>query len=224
MQLSTTKSQWPAVLRKLTWVCVDVLIRTCAETWFQSPIDNTSSRLARISSVPRGLFLGLISGATIPFMSPQRRGSKPSNFAILLVFHILNSLPIDELGNWCHPRLVEHSREIPWQHCEREPALQVATSLHRHTEGASEEKLTWPETCYEPFPMRGRKGGALNWQIGGKSSDPQSSTEQGNCEYGDQSSDRSKVAITKNRQLQLWRLELTCKHMARRALAATPQS
>ena len=29
---------------------------------------------------------GPISGATIPFISSQRRGSKPSNFAILLVF------------------------------------------------------------------------------------------------------------------------------------------
>ena len=29
---------------------------------------------------------GLISGATIPFTSSQRRGSKPSNFAIHLVF------------------------------------------------------------------------------------------------------------------------------------------
>ena len=39
----------------------------------------------------RGLFLkspetfGPISGATNPFISTQRRGSKPSNFAILLV-------------------------------------------------------------------------------------------------------------------------------------------
>ena len=29
---------------------------------------------------------GPISGATIPFISSQRRGSKPSNFAVLLVF------------------------------------------------------------------------------------------------------------------------------------------
>jgi len=42
-----------------------------------------------------------------------------------------NSLPTDELGNWCHQRLVgvranpRHSREVPWQQCEREPALQI---------------------------------------------------------------------------------------------------
>ena len=29
---------------------------------------------------------GPISGATIPFISSQHRGSKPSNFAILLIF------------------------------------------------------------------------------------------------------------------------------------------
>ena len=32
-----------------------------------------------------------ISGATIPFISSQRRGSKPSNFAILLVCLTLKS-------------------------------------------------------------------------------------------------------------------------------------
>lgn len=53
-----------------------------------------------------------------------------------------------------------------------------------------------------------------------------SSTEQANCRYGDQSSDPFKVVIHKDqhrRQLKLWQLELTCKHMVRQALAATPQ-
>ena len=39
---------------------------------------------ACFSKVPK--LFGPISGATIPFISSQRRGSKPSNFAILLVF------------------------------------------------------------------------------------------------------------------------------------------
>ena len=41
--------------------------------------------LAPVSQKSRELF-GPISGATIPFISSQRRGSKPSNFAILFVF------------------------------------------------------------------------------------------------------------------------------------------
>ena len=43
----------------------------------------------RFSKVPK--LFGSISGATIPFISSQRRGSKPSNFAILLVFLILKT-------------------------------------------------------------------------------------------------------------------------------------
>ena len=42
---------------------------------------------ACFSNVPK--LFGLISGATIPFMSSQRRGSQPSNFAILLVLFTL---------------------------------------------------------------------------------------------------------------------------------------
>ena len=41
------------------------------------------------SKVPK--FLGPTSGATIPVISSQRRGSKPSNFAALLVFHTLQT-------------------------------------------------------------------------------------------------------------------------------------
>ena len=39
---------------------------------------------AYFSKVPK--LFGSISGVTIPFISSQRRGSKPSNFVILLVF------------------------------------------------------------------------------------------------------------------------------------------
>ena len=42
-----------------------------------------------ISKVPK--LFGPISGATIPSISSQRRGSKPPNFAILLVFLILKT-------------------------------------------------------------------------------------------------------------------------------------
>ena len=66
-----------------------------------------------------------------------------------VVEHLLNPSPNDELGNWCYPRLVagphantRRSREVPWQPCEQEPALQVATKQHHHTEGTSVEKLT----------------------------------------------------------------------------------
>ena len=56
------------------------------------------------------------------------------------------------------------SREVPWQPCERAPALQAATNQHWHTEGPSVEKLTWPDTNREPLLMRGGKGWALNWK------------------------------------------------------------
>ena len=70
--------------------------------------------------------------------------------------------------------------------------------------------------------------GAGCWfgKIGDQSSDPQSSTEQANCKYGNQSSDPTKIVIHKDqrsRQLQIWRLELTFKHVTRQALVATPQ-
>ena len=79
--------------------------------------------------------------------------------------------------------------------------------------------LAWT-TSYQ-----GRTGRWIG-KIGDQSSDPQSSTKQANCNCDDQSSDPSKVVIHKyqrSRQLQSWRLKLTCKHMARQALAATPQ-
>ena len=44
---------------------------------------------ACFSKVPK--IFGPISGTTISFISSQRRGSKPSNYAILLIFHILKA-------------------------------------------------------------------------------------------------------------------------------------
>ena len=44
---------------------------------------------ACFSKVPK--LFGPISGTTIPFISSQRRGSKPSNFAVLLIFLILKA-------------------------------------------------------------------------------------------------------------------------------------
>ena len=75
------------------------------------------------------------------------------------------SLGTGAIQGWWGPRAnTRHSREVPWQPCEREPALQAATNRHRHTEGTSVEKLTWPDTYHEPLPMRGGKGWAHNWQ------------------------------------------------------------
>ena len=67
-------------------------------------------------------------------------------------------------GWWGPCTNTRHSREVLWQPCEREPALQEATNQHRHTEATSVEKLTWHNTYHEPLPMRGGKGWVLNWQ------------------------------------------------------------
>ena len=47
--------------------------------------------VAFFSKVPKVSFRAYFKGATIPFISSQRRGSKPSNFAILLVFLTLKA-------------------------------------------------------------------------------------------------------------------------------------
>ena len=52
---------------------------------------------ACFSKVPK--LFGPISGATIPFISSQRRGSKRSNFAIILVFLLLNASGL-RFDNW----------------------------------------------------------------------------------------------------------------------------
>lgn len=82
--------------------------------------------------------------------------------------------------------------------------------------------LPWTTSC-EGWELRagcwtGKKGWEKQWST--------SSTEQANCRYGDHSSDPSKVVIHKDqhrRQLKLWWLDLTCKHMVRKALGANPQ-
>ena len=88
-----------------------------------------------------------------------------------IVLYNLNSLLIDELGNWFNQRVggalckysnARHSRGVPWQSCEREPALQAATNQHCHTEGTSVEKLTCPDTHHELPRIRGGKGWELN--------------------------------------------------------------
>ena len=56
-----------------------------------------------------------------------------------------------------------HNGEVPWQPCEREPALQAAINKRGETEGTSVEKLTWPDTYHEPLPRSG-KSWALIWQ------------------------------------------------------------
>ena len=107
------------------------------------------------------------------------------------------------------------SMEVPLQPCEWEPALLAATNQYRHTEGTTVEKRTWPDTYREPLPMRCGKGWSLNWQ---NRRPKQWSTKLSNFP--------SKVVVHKDqgsRQLQVWQPELTCKHMARQALAATPQ-
>ena len=67
-------------------------------------------------------------------------------------------------GWWVPCKNTRHTREVPWQPCEWEPALQAATNQHCHSEGTSVEKLTCPDTSHEPLPMRGGKGWVLHWQ------------------------------------------------------------
>ena len=98
-----------------------------------------------------------------------------------------------------------HTREVPWQPCEWEPALQAATNQHCQSEGASVEKLTWPDTNHEPLSVRGGKG--CIGKTGNQNSDSQSSAEQANCKINMV----TKAGIHKDqqrRQQQLWRLEL----------------
>ena len=93
----------------------------------------------------------------------------------------------------------------------REPALQAAANQHHHTEGTSVEKL--PNPISTVTRLLWRVGRAMRWvsKIGDQSSDPQRSTEQANSKT---------CKIQQSRQLQLWRLELLRRHMARQALAA----
>ena len=55
----------------------------------------------------------------------------------------LMSLGTSAIQGWWGPSAkTRHSKEVPWQSCEQEPALKVATNQHCHTEGTSVEKLT----------------------------------------------------------------------------------
>ena len=75
------------------------------------------------------------------------------------------SLGTGAIQGWWRPcPNTRHSREVPWQPCEQEPALKAATNQHHPTEGTSVEKLAWPDTYHEPLPMRGGKGWVQNWQ------------------------------------------------------------
>ena len=75
---------------------------------------------------------------------------------------------------------------------------------------------TTPTDFYEEWEELGAK-----WEkIGDQNSDPQRSNKQANGKCGDQRSDPSKAATRKgqqSRQLQIWRLELTCKLTRRQA-------
>ena len=62
-------------------------LRSPGETGMTGSVCHSAG--ACFSKVPK--LFGSLSGATIPFVSSQRRGSKPSNFAILLIFLILKT-------------------------------------------------------------------------------------------------------------------------------------
>jgi len=115
---------------------------------------------------------------------------------------------------WWGPRAnTRHSKEVSWQPCRREAALQAATNQHRHW--ASVEKLTCPDPYHEPLPIR--RGRAERWI--GKIGQPKQWSTKLNW--------ASKLPIWWPKQWsvqggELWRLEHTCKHVARKALVANP--
>ena len=142
-----------------------------------------------------------------------------------IIYVYLHTLPTDELGDWCHQRLVGALCKYQAQRGGSMATLWAGTSI------ITLKQLQWrnlPDTIPTMNHFLWGVGRAGCW-IGKQRWEKQwstSSTEQANCRYGDQSSDPSKVVIHKDqhrRQLKLWRLELTCKHMVRQALAATPQ-
>ena len=92
------------------------------------------------------------------------------------------SLETGATKSWWKPREnTRHSMEVPWQPCEREPALQAANNQNRQTEGTSVKKLTWHNTYVNQF--LGGVGGAGRWtdKIGDQRGHLQSLTEQTNC-------------------------------------------
>ena len=68
---------------KLIYSCFRIVALLFESMPFRNPVD------ARFLKVPK--LFGPNSGATIPFISSQCRASKPSNFAILLVFLTLKT-------------------------------------------------------------------------------------------------------------------------------------
>ena len=76
----------------------------------------------------------------------------------------LMSLGTGASKGWWGPRAnTRHSKEVSWQPCRREAALQAATNQHRHWRSFSREtylprSLPWT-TSYKAW-----KGWALNWQ------------------------------------------------------------
>ena len=60
----------------------------------------------------------------------------------ILDYPDLNSSPIDDLGNWCHQKLVGTPLKYQAQHGGSMAALQAATNENWHTEGTSVKKLT----------------------------------------------------------------------------------
>lgn len=122
-----------------------------------------------------------------------------------VLFFTLNSVPINELRNWCQQRLVgepykyeAQGGRFPWQPCEREPALQAANNKHSHTEDTYlTRNLTLPNF------NDGWEGWGTKFV--------KSTTKAVICK--DQES----------RQLQIRLLKLTRKHMEGQSPAATPQ-
>ena len=99
----------------------------------------------------------------------------------ILDYPDLNSSPIDDLGNWCHQKLVGAPRKYQAQHGGSMTALQAATNENRHTEGTSVKKLTRPNTNVNQFLRGLGRAGRRNGKIGDQSGHPQSLTEQTNC-------------------------------------------
>ena len=83
---------------------------------------------------------------------------------------MLNSSPIDELGNRCLTgrqgglSTSGTARRYPWQPCEWEPPLHAAATWHRHTEMISVERkiLTSPYTFLNPRITRAGRAGSKN--------------------------------------------------------------
>ena len=92
------------------------------------------------------------------------------------------SLGTGAIKSWWGPReKTRHSVEVPWQPCEREPALQAANNQNRHTEGTSAKKLTWPNNYMNQFLRGAGRAGRWTDKIGDQTGYLQSWTEQTNC-------------------------------------------